>query len=249
MLVAIVEDNFGIRKNLVELFELYDYETISSENGSDGLNKIMKYKPNIVVADIMMPDMDGITMIEKLRAKLEYRHIPVIFLTAKNSLADKIRGLETGAVDYITKPFETKELLQKVNNLLELGKRQMVNALSTPNKHTFESSDQTFLSKLRTIIEANISNEKLDVYLLALALNFSTSSIHKKVKQITNKSTNQFIREYRLERAKQMIEDQHANVSEIAFSLGFNSVSYFSKSYKDYFGQNPKKSNSKTHDI
>ena len=125
----------------------------------------------------------------------------------------------------------------------------MVNALSTPNKHTFESSDKTFLSKLRTIIEANISNEKLDVYMLALALNFSTSSIHKKVKQITNKSTNQFIREYRLERAKQMIEDQHANVSEIAFSLGFNSVSYFSKSYKDYFGQNPKKSNSKTHDI
>jgi AraC-like DNA-binding protein len=184
-------------------------------------------------------------MVEKLRAEPEYRHIPIIFLTAKSSLEDKLRGLETGAVDYITKPFESKELLQKVSNLLELGKRQMVNALSTPNKQSFESADQTFLTKLRTVIEANISNEKLDVYMLALALNFSTSSIHKKVKQITNKSTNQFIREYRLERAKQMIEDQHANISEIAFSLGFNSVSYFSKSFKDYFGQNPKKSSSK----
>jgi DNA-binding response OmpR family regulator len=245
MLVAIVEDNIGIRKNLVELFELYDYETISSENGRDGLSKIMKYKPNIVVADIMMPDMDGLTMVEKMRAEPDFKHIPIIFLTAKSSLDDRIRGLETGAVDYITKPFESKELLQKVSNLLELGKRQMVNALSTPNKQTFESSDQAFLTRLRTLIEANISNEKLDVYMLALALNFSTSSIHKKVKQITGKSTNQFIREYRLERAKQMIEDQHANISEIAFSLGFNSVSYFSKSYKDYFGQNPKKSSSK----
>lgn len=245
MLVAIVEDNIGIRKSLVELFELYDYETIASENGNDGLTKIKKYKPNIIVADIMMPDMDGLTMVEKLRENADFKHIPIIFLTAKSSLEDKIKGLETGAVDYITKPFESKELLQKVSNLLELGKRQVVNALSTPDKQNFESADQAFLGKLRNVIEDNISNEKLDVYVLALALNFSTSSIHKKIKQITNKSTNQFIREYRLERAKQMIEDQHANVSEIAFSLGFNSVSYFSKSYKDYFGQNPKKSSPK----
>ena len=111
MLVAIVEDNVGIRKSLVELFELYDYETIASENGNDGLNKIKKYRPNIIVADIMMPDMDGLTMVEKLRENADFKHIPIIFLTAKSSLEDKIRGLETGAVDYITKPFESKELL------------------------------------------------------------------------------------------------------------------------------------------
>jgi DNA-binding response OmpR family regulator len=141
MLIAIVEDNVGIRKNLVELFELYNYETIASENGNDGLYKIKKYKPNIIVADIMMPDMDGLTMVEKLRENSDFKHIPVIFLTAKSSLEDKIRGLETGAVDYITKPFESKELLQKVSNLLELGKRQVVNALSSPDKQNFESAD------------------------------------------------------------------------------------------------------------
>jgi AraC-like DNA-binding protein len=111
--------------------------------------------------------------------------------------------------------------------------------LTKPENQHFESSDHKFLNSLKSIIDANISSPKLDVYVLALGLNYSTSAIHKKIKKIADKSTNQFIREYRLERAQQMIASNHASISEIAFSLGFSSVSYFSKSYKAFFGYNP----------
>ncbi|MFY7733547.1 MAG: response regulator transcription factor [Bacteroidia bacterium] len=243
MLIAIIEDNSSIRNNLVQLFELYDYKTITSENGLDGLNLIRKYKPSLVITDIMMPMMDGIKMVEQLREDKKYNHIPVIFLTAKNAEEDRIKGLETGAIDFISKPFATKELVQKVKNLIELGQTQIVNALSKPYEEEFESSAHKFLEKLRSIIDENLSSRNLDVYLIGKELNYSTSAIHKKIKIITNKSTNQFVREYRLEKAQQMIKSNHASISEIAFSTGFASVSYFSKSYKSYFGYNPTQSN------
>lgn len=239
MLVAIIEDNQGIRSNLVQLFELYDYKTVSTDNGEDGLNLIRKFKPNLILTDIMMPILDGISMVEKLRKEHDLKHIPIIFLTAKSDVEDRIKGLEVGAVDYISKPFVTKELIHKVKNLIELGQTQITNALTKPENQHFESSDHKFLNSLKSIIDANISSPKLDVYVLALGLNYSTSAIHKKIKKIADKSTNQFIREYRLERAQQMIASNHASISEIAFSLGFSSVSYFSKSYKAFFGYNP----------
>lgn len=239
MLIAIIEDNTSIRNNLVQLFELYDYKTIVSENGLDGLQLIRKFKPNLVITDIMMPLMDGIKMVEMLREDKQFKHIPVIFLTAKNAEEDRIKGLETGAVDFISKPFATKELVHKVKNLIDLGQTQVANALSKPIEEQFESSEHKFLEKLRKIIDEHISSRNLDVYQIAQSLNYSTSAIHKKIKLISNKSTNQFIREYRLEKAQQMIKSNHASISEIAFSLGFASVSYFSKSYKSYFGFNP----------
>jgi DNA-binding response OmpR family regulator len=239
MLIAIIEDNSTIRNNLFQLFELYDYKTITSENGLDGLKLIRKYKPNLVISDIMMPMMDGIKMIETLREDKSFNHIPVIFLTAKNAEDDRIKGLETGAIDFISKPFATKELVQKVNNLIELGQNQIVNALSKPDDEEFESTAHKFLEKLRNILDKNLSSRNLDVFFIGKELNYSTSAIHKKIKRITNKSTNQFIREYRLEKGQQMIKSNHASISEIAFNTGFGSVSYFSKSYKAYFGYNP----------
>jgi DNA-binding response OmpR family regulator len=130
MLVAIIEDNQGIRSNLVQLFELYDYKTVSTDNGEDGLNLIRKFKPNLILTDIMMPILDGISMVEKLRKEHELKHIPIIFLTAKSDIDDRIKGLEVGAVDYISKPFVTKELIHKVKNLIELGQTQITNALT-----------------------------------------------------------------------------------------------------------------------
>ena len=150
-------------------------------------------------------------------------------------------GLNLGAVDYITKPFDVKELLQKVKNLTEFAVKQRIVSMVQPEALDVKSNDELFVEQLKEIIQSNLTNDRLDADFLALKLNYSSSSIHKKIKNITQKSTNQFIREYKLDLAKQMILKPHANISEIAFNLGFNSLSYFSKSYKSYFCVSPKK--------
>ncbi|MCF8430084.1 MAG: helix-turn-helix transcriptional regulator, partial [Bacteroidia bacterium] len=130
-------------------------------------------------------------------------------------------------------------LIHKIKNLTNLVQSQITNVISKPTEIKFESNDHQFLENLRVIIDKHITSNQLDSNLLALDLNLSTSAIHKKIKKITQKSTNQFIREYRLEKSQQMIGVNYASISEIAYSLGFSSISYFSKSYKNYFGYNP----------
>jgi len=241
MLIVIIEDQTNIRENLKDIFELNDYKTIAVSNALDGLNVIYQNNPEMVVTDVMMPDMSGFEMVERLRSNSAYAHIPIIFLTAKTAFEDKMFGLNLGAVDYITKPFDVKELLQKVKNLTEFAVKQRIVSMVQPEALDVKSNDELFVEQLKELINRNLTNDKLDADFLAVKLNYSSSSIHKKIKNITQKSTNQFIREYKLDLAKQMILKPHANISEIAFNLGFNSLSYFSKSYKNYFGVSPKK--------
>ena len=241
MLIVIIEDQTNIRENLKDIFELNDYKTIAVSNALDGLNVIYQNNPEMVVTDVMMPDMSGFEMVERLRSNSAYAHIPIIFLTAKTAFEDKMFGLNLGAIDYITKPFDVKELLQKVKNLTEFAVKQRIVSMVQPEALDVKSNDELFVEQLKELINRNLTNDKLDADFLAVKLNYSSSSIHKKIKNITQKSTNQFIREYKLDLAKQMILKPHANISEIAFNLGFNSLSYFSKSYKNYFGVSPKK--------
>lgn len=241
MLIVIIEDQTSIRENLKDIFELNDYKTIAVSNALEGLNVIYQNNPDMVVTDVMMPDMSGFEMVERIRSNSAYAHIPIIFLTAKTAFEDKMFGLNLGAVDYITKPFDVKELLQKVKNLTEFAVKQRIVSMVQPEALDVKSNDELFVEQLKEIIQSNLTNDRLDADFLALKLNYSSSSIHKKIKNITQKSTNQFIREYKLDLAKQMILKPHANISEIAFNLGFNSLSYFSKSYKSYFGVSPKK--------
>ena len=241
MLIVIIEDQTSIRENLKDIFELNDYKTIAVSNALEGLNVIYQNNPDMVVTDVMMPDMSGFEMVERIRSNSAYAHIPIIFLTAKTAFEDKMFGLNLGAVDYITKPFDVKELLQKVKNLTEFAVKQRIVSMVQPEALDVKSNDELFVEQLKEIIQSNLTNDRLDADFLALKLNYSSSSIHKKIKNITQKSTNQFIREYKLDLAKQMILKPRANISEIAFNLGFNSLSYFSKSYKSYFGVSPKK--------
>jgi DNA-binding response OmpR family regulator len=239
MLIAIIEDNEGIRNNLVDLFEHYKYKTVCADNGETGLELIKNTLPNVVLTDIMMPKLDGIKMVEMLKAQKMFSHIPIIFLTAKEEITDRMIGFETGAIDYIVKPFDSALLILKVQNLLNFIERQKLHTLSKPTNENFDSNDEAFLKNLTVIINLHLGSRKLDIHLIAIELHYSVSAVHKKIKKITNKSTNQFIREYRLEKAKQMLQDRHATVSEIAFKVGFASTSYFSKSFKHYFNINP----------
>jgi DNA-binding response OmpR family regulator len=239
MLIAIIEDNEGIRNNLVDLFEHYKYKTVCADNGETGLELIKNTLPNVVLTDIMMPKLDGIKMVEMLKAQKMFSHIPIIFLTAKEEIIDRTIGFETGAIDYIVKPFDSALLILKVQNLLNFIERQKLHTLSKPTNENFDSYDEAFLKNLTVIINLHLGSRKLDIHLIAIELHYSVSAVHKKIKKTTNKSTNQFIREYRLEKAKQMLQDRHATVSEIAFKVGFASTSYFSKSFKQYFNINP----------
>jgi len=239
MLIAVIEDNESIMNNLVILLEMHQFKTVSSNNGVNGLKLIKKTNPMLILTDIMMPEMDGIEMVQALRLDKQFIHIPIIFLTAKNSIEDRFQGFEAGAVDYISKPFVTAELMFKIKNLTSFVQAQITQIITKPKNKKFDSSEHQFLDKLRAAIEKNITTDNLNSEILSVELNLSDSTINKKIKKITEKTTNQYIREYRLEKAHQMIESNYTDISDIAFSLGFKSLSYFSKSYKKYFGINP----------
>lgn len=239
MLIAIIEDNEGLRTNLVDLFNHYNYKTVFAENGEEGLALIINQHPDLVITDIMMPKLNGIEMIEMLKKTKRFQHIPIIFLTAKDASDDRLIGYKTGAIDYISKPYNTDELLLKTQNLFILAESQKLNTFSKPDDESFESNSEAFLQNLRIVIDQNLAASEFGAETIALELNCSSSAIRKKIKRITDKTANQFIREYRLEKAKQMLLDKHASVSEIAFRVGFTSVSYFCKSFKQYFNINP----------
>lgn len=239
MLIAVIEDNESIRNNLVVMLEMHQFKTVSSDNGLNGLKLIKKTNPTLILTDIMMPEMDGIEMVQTLRLDKQFIHIPIIFLTANNSIEDRFQGFEVGAIDFISKPFVTAELMFKIKNLTSLVQAQITQVITKPVKAKFNSSDHQFLDKLKAAIEKHILTDNLNSDILSVELNISDSTINKKIKKITEKTTNQYIREYRLEKAHQMIEANYTDLSDIAFKLGFKSLSYFSKSYKNYFGVNP----------
>jgi YesN/AraC family two-component response regulator len=168
--------------------------------------------------------------------------IPVIFLTAKAGFESRLEGLEFGADGYITKPFSTDELLLKIRNTVN-ARRQLLQAIhTTPDIISVESQDERFLKQVQLAIEGEISNLDYGLNDLAVALSISTSALQKKLKRICDKSVSQHIREYRLKRSRDLIDRGYGNMTEIDSKAGFRSLSYFSKCYKSYFGENPKES-------
>lgn len=237
MSIVVIEDNEGIRNSLKELFELRDMQVFTASSAIEGLVMISRYRPKLLITDVMMPEMDGFELVSKLRTQPEYQHLPIIFLTAKTELEDRFKGLNLGAVDYITKPFQSYELYKKVENILRISEFQPFHQKAlVPN-----DSNDDFLQKLDDCINKHIQNPELGIHVLKKELPYSVSAIHKKIKLLTDKSTNQYIREYRLKEAHRWLTHRNIPVSEIATRLGFNSLSYFSKSYKTYFGFSPKK--------
>jgi DNA-binding response OmpR family regulator len=171
---------------LVELFNHYNFKTVFAENGEEGLALIKNQHPDLVITDIMMPKLNGIKMIEMLKQTKRFQHIPIIFLTAKDASDDRIIGYKTGAIDYISKPFKTDELILKAQNLFNLAESQKLNTLSKPDDESFESKSETFLQNLRIVIDQNLADSELGAETIALELNYSSSAIRKKIKRITN---------------------------------------------------------------
>lgn len=236
--VLIVEDEQDIRENIAEIFKLSKFKVFEAENGKIGLDIATEVQPDIVVSDILMPEMDGFGLLENLKTNPSTDHIPVILLTAKTMMDSKLQGLKIGADDYMTKPFNVDELVLRATNLVDTRKKLRRTPI-IPEKLKVESKDDLFIKKIYSIMEKNIDKFDFSVEDFVREMGYSRSAVQKKIKAITGKTATNLVRDYRLERAKQLIEQGAGFLSEIASMVGFNSLSYFSNCYKQYFGINP----------
>ena len=240
--VLIVEDSNELRIHITKMLGK-DFKVIEAENGEDGFEIAIENVPDLIISDIMMPKMDGNEMSRRLKSDQRTSHIPIILLTAKAAIEDKIEGLETGAIDYITKPFDSDELKIKISNQIEIRK-ELHNKFKSENliklsEIEVTSIEEKFLQKAVKIVEENIENENFSVEDLASEIGLSRVQLHRKISALTNKPTTYFIRSIRLERAAQLIEKGAGNVTEVAYMVGFNSQSYFTKRFVEHFGKSP----------
>jgi CheY-like chemotaxis protein len=241
-LLLVVEDNSDLRQYIGTQFE-HRYQVVEATNGQEGLEKAIDLIPDLVICDLMMPRLDGFGFCKALKSDLRTSHIPVIMLTAKASLEDRLEGLELGADDYLAKPFNTEELQIRVRNLILIREkiRNQYATVAVPPKPSPASAtlDDKFIQQVREIIEKHLTDNAFDVEALASPLNSSPIQVRRKLKALTGQTAIEFVRNYRLDRAAAMLRSREGNVSEIAYRVGFESLPYFSKAFQDRFGKKP----------
>ncbi len=241
--ILIVEDNHQLRAFLQGLLS-DTYTIIEAVNGKEGLEKTMEYVPDLVISDIMMPIMDGIALCEALKTDIRSSHIPVILLTARTLIADKMEGLETGADDYLTKPFNESILRIRVSNLLLnrklLRDRFLKEGILRPKTIKLNSPDQEFLSKLVAIVEDNIEESEFNIDQLAKDIGMSHSNVYKKIKALTGMTIIGFVKDFRLQRAAQLLKEEHKiSITDVCFKVGYTDRRHFSQEFKKKFGTSP----------
>ncbi|WP_316810893.1 two-component regulator propeller domain-containing protein [Pedobacter heparinus] len=243
LILLIVEDNLDVRQFIASHFEA-EFEIHQAENGLKGLELATELIPDIIISDVMMPEMDGITLCSKIKSDTRSSHIPVILLTARTPLVYKIEGYETGADDYITKPFNLNMLEARVWNLLDsrlkLRERYRKEISLQPKNVAITSPDEKFLERAMAYIEQNISEASLSVEELGKEVGMSRVTLYRKIKALTDQTAIEFIRSVRLKRAAQLLEQNKLNVNEVAYMVGFQDIDYFRRCFKEQFGYTPK---------
>ncbi len=240
--ILVVDDDPDVRKFIRGTLEP-DYTVIEAADGKAGIKTAIENIPDLIVSDVMMPEVDGYELCETLRKDLATSHIPIILLTAKASPESVVQGLDSHADDYITKPFNSKILLSRIKNLIdlrkELQKALLVQNLRVPDKMKVSSADDLFLRKFRDLMEKNSSDPDFRIDSLCEQLKMARSTLFKKIKHLTGEQPNGFILNYRLERARQLLEEHFGNVTDVALEVGFNSSAYFTKCFKEKYGMPP----------
>ncbi|MVM29860.1 response regulator [Spirosoma sp. HMF4905] len=241
-LLLIIDDNADVRQYISQIM-MPTYRIIEAVDGQDGLTKAADTIPDIVICDWMMPIMNGVEFCKILKTQSTTDHIPVIMLTAKAATENRIEGLSGGADDYLAKPFNPSELRVRVENLLtqrqKLRERFSRELYLKPTNVQVSSTEEVFLQNAIRIIEHHLSESSFSVEQLADELNLSRMQLHRKLKSLTNQSATEFVRDVRLQRAANLLAARSATVSEVAFTVGFESLSYFSKSFKEKYGVLP----------
>ncbi|HSI78536.1 MAG TPA: ATP-binding protein, partial [Lunatimonas sp.] len=240
--ILVVEDNVDLRKFMRGQLQ-EDYMILEANNGTSGFDTALNSLPELIVSDVMMPDMDGICLCEKLKSEDITSHIPIILLTARADMDSRLEGLEIGADDYLTKPFKIEELSARIKNLLESRKklREKFQASFSldPKEITETSMEEKFVQKLLNTMEKHHTNPDFDVETLSKEIGMSRTNLYRKLKAIINQHPTEFIQSFRLKKAVMLFECHSGNISEVAYSLGFNSLTYFTRIFKKHYGVTP----------
>jgi YesN/AraC family two-component response regulator len=241
--VLLVEDNSDVRQYLAACLRS-KYHLLEAKDGQEGLEIAREHMPDLIISDVMMPRMDGKALSLAIKTDPLTSHIPFILLTAKAGRESKIEGLQTGADEYLPKPFDEEELLIRVKNLIEQRKKMRERlgkdiVRLSPEKIQVASADQKFLKRVIEIVETYMGDEAFSIEDMGREIGMSRGHLHRKIKSLTDQSPSVFLRSLRLKRAHQLLQEKAYNVSEIGFKVGFNSVAYFSKCFKDQYGHSP----------
>ncbi|MEQ1746213.1 MAG: ATP-binding protein [Saprospiraceae bacterium] len=246
--VLVVEDNADLR-NFIKKSIGQGWQVVEASDGEEGLRKALDLVPDLVISDMMMPRKDGLTLLGELKTNELTAHIPVVLLTAKSTIESKLKGLQHGADDYLTKPFSVEELLARMENLVETRRRLRERfaqqtagrALGTAEQlpEFLSAPDQAFLQKINLLIEQHLDDEALSVEDFAAKMLMSRMQLHRKLTALASQSATAYIRNYRLDRAMAMLKNREGNVFQVAGMAGFGNEKYFSTVFKERFGVSP----------
>ena len=238
--VLIIDDNADIRSYVHSLLHA-DYTVIEAVDGSEGIRKAIKYVPDLIISDVMMPGIDGIECCRRLKSELQTCHIPVILLTACSLDEQRIQGYDGGADSYISKPFSSQLLLARVRNLIDSHRRlkQFFGDGQTLAKEDVCDMDKNFVEKFKSLLDAKLGDSNLNVEDLGKDMGLSRVQLYRKIKSLTNYSPNELLRIARLKKAASLLASSDMTVAEIGYEVGFSSPSYFTKCYKEQFGESP----------
>ena len=246
-LVAVVaEDNEDICAYIAETLEEDGFSVYRTHNGSEAYSRIVECNPDLIISDIMMPVLDGLTLCRMVKQDMRFSHIPLILLTAKDSIDDRSEGYKAGADSYLIKPFTGELLRSRIHNMME-SRNLLVSRVSSSigkgaaaaEETGFSDIDNEFLKKVTLLVEENIASESLDVSFLAEKMNMSNSTLYRKLKSLSGLSANEFIRKIRMHKAEELLSKGGCNVSEAAWSVGISSIIYFRQCFKHEFGVLP----------
>jgi DNA-binding response OmpR family regulator len=247
-IVLVIEDNSDVVEYVGSILN-NEYAVITASNGKDGIEAALVTVPDIIICDIMMPEKDGFEVCRVLKDDFRTNHIPIILLTAKADMESKIWGLECGADAYIIKPFHKKELLVRIDKLIESRHKlkdkygEMLYAVSKAGKP--RGLNETFIHKITETLENNYHNDHYSIANLCLDVGISRAQLHRKLIVLTGKSTSDLIRHYRLNKARELLSASDLTIAEIAYQIGFKDPNYFSKSFIKEYGLSPSRFRSK----
>jgi len=243
--ILIIEDERNIRELLADILKPY-YNITEAEDGEDALERIKENMPDIIISDILMPKLDGIGLMTRLKAEPKTAHIPIISISAKNSINDHINAFEHGADLYITKPFHPRHVLVTVENLIDkkLVLKEYFNSplssITVKDGMTLHTEDQHFLHEIISYIERNMDDESLSPNSISDFMGISKASLYRKLKELTDRTPSEYVRSVRLEHASKLLITTKQTVNEIMFRSGFSNKSYFYREFGKQYGMSPK---------
>jgi DNA-binding response OmpR family regulator len=247
--ILIVDDNAELLGYIRDILSEY-YIVKTAPDGESGIKKALNGKFDLIISDIMMPVMDGIEFCSKIKNDIRTSHIPVILLTAKKTIESEIEGLDTGADDYITKPFHPNLLLKRVRNIVnnreKIWEKMSSDTEIIPQGLELTTKDEDFLEKAIRIIEENLSDSEFNQEIFCREIGMSKASLYRKINGLTNQSINEFVRNIRLKKAAEILRcGKQIQIAELAYRVGFSEPSYFTKKFREYFEMTPKEYNSR----